>query len=53
MKDNYDIRKDDYERIFKEFDNHLKKLQQIAGIYEETEKSVEEVANILPSDVIV
>lgn len=53
MKGNYEIRKDDYDRIFKEFDNHVKKLQQIAGIYELTEKSAEESASLLPNDILV
>lgn len=53
MKQNFDIRKDDYQKLFKEFEQHIKNLQEIAGVYEASEKNITEAANSLPNDLIV
>lgn len=53
MQTKYDVRKDDYERIFQEIKDHVIKLQTIAGVYRETEKANQEIMDILPGDVII
>ena len=53
MKETYDLKKDDYERVFREIKEHVVKLQTIAGVYRETEKSNRDIMNMLPGDVIV
>ena len=53
MQQNFEIRKDDYQKLFKEFEQHIRNLQEIAGVYEKSEKNIAETANSLPNDLIV
>ena len=53
MQEFYNIRKDDYQRIFGEIREHVFKLQTIAGVYREVEKTNEEFMDMLPGDVII
>lgn len=53
MREAYNNRKDDYERVFGEIKNHVVKLQTIAGVYRETEKANLDIMDILPGDVII
>lgn len=48
----YNIRKDDYERIFDALSAHVTNLQTIAGVYEMTESSNVGQSESLPIDVI-
>ncbi len=41
------------EEIAQRLQEHIRELQEIAGVYEETEHQVQELAESLPSDVIV
>mgnify|MGYP003302625469 CR=1 FL=1 len=49
----YQYRKDDYEKIFKSFLEHIINLEQIAGVYQESEDFAEDLSTDLPSDVII
>lgn len=53
MRNAYNIRKDDYERIFNEMKEYVKKLQTIAGVYQETEIANVDMMGDLPGDVII
>lgn len=48
----YEIRSDDYERIFLSFREHIVNLQQIAGIYQEAEKDNTDFSKELLTAVI-
>ncbi|MBQ0027957.1 MAG: hypothetical protein KBS96_05075 [Lachnospiraceae bacterium] len=52
MYNAYDIRQDDYERMFISIMNHVKNLQEIAGVYELTESTIVSAESMLPGDVI-
>lgn len=45
--------KNDMDKLIKKLKEHPKDLLTMAGIYEEAEKKAKELANALPSDVIV
>ena len=49
----FQIRQDDYNRIFRDFKTHIENLQQIAAGYKEAETSAVMYAQILTEDVIV
>ena len=53
MLEQYQIRRDDYERIFTAMTKHFQNLQQIAGVYDAVEKSNLEAVSRLSDDVIV
>lgn len=53
FREYYNIRRDDYTRILHEFKTHIDNLQEIAGVYQETEKTAVSTANMLLGDVIV
>lgn len=53
MKNQFDIRIDDYERIFGEMMNHFINLQQIVGVYEQAETDNKEYASLLSDNVII
>lgn len=48
----YEIRKDDYSDILNSFEEHISNLLTIAGVYQQTENKVEELAQALPVDII-
>lgn len=48
----YNKMKDDMKTIMKRLKEHPKDLEQMAGVYEQTEKSVEQIAAALPTDII-
>lgn len=48
----YNIREDDYDRLFASINGHISKLEEIAGIYEAAEETTISVADILPGDII-
>lgn len=43
--------KDDITTIIKRLKEHPKDLEKMAGVYEETEKAAEQIANTLPIDL--
>ncbi|MCC8168719.1 MAG: WXG100 family type VII secretion target [Clostridiales bacterium] len=49
----YEERLPEIEEIFKRLSEFVTDLEQIAGVYEETEKAVTEIAEDLPADVII
>lgn len=48
----YQIRKENYESIFRSFKEHIASLQEIAGVYEQVEVSAEDLSMNLEGDVI-
>lgn len=48
----YQIRKDDYERILNNFKEYITNLQQIAGVYSQTENYNEDLSEGLMDNVI-
>lgn len=44
--------KDDLKTIIKRLKEHPKDLQEMAGVYEETEQSIKQIASALPVDVL-
>lgn len=53
MREIYEIRKDDYARIFREIRQHILNLQTIAGVYKEVEKVNADFSADLPADLII
>lgn len=53
MRSAYSVRKEEYENIFREIREHIRKLQEIAGVYQEAENANEDLAMDLPGDVII
>ena len=49
----YEERKPEIEEIFKRLSEFVTDLEKIAGVYEETESAVTEIAEDLPADVII
>lgn len=48
----YQIRKENYESIFRSFKEHITSLQEIAGVYQQVEVAAEELSMDLEGDVI-
>lgn len=49
----YAGKRDDYKKICKMLREHIQSLQQIAGVYEQTEQIASQVAASLEADVII
>ena len=49
----YEIRKENYQGILTSFHEHIVNLQEIAGVYEQTEQAAEDLAMDLAGDVII
>ena len=52
MQNAYQMRSDDYQRIFMGLEDHVNNLLQIAGVYETGENKITQAAGALPADVI-
>lgn len=48
----YQIRKENYESIFRSFKEHIVSLQEIAGVYQQAEAFAEDLSMDLEGDVI-
>lgn len=49
----YQLRKESYMNIFKSFQEHIVNLQQIAGVYQQSENFAESMIQELEADVII
>lgn len=48
----YQIRKENYETIFRNFKTHIDSLHEIAGVYQQVEVAAEDLSMELEGDVI-
>lgn len=52
MQKLYISRREEYENAFKSLEEHVNKLNEMAGVYEETELDNVELPSVLPNDII-
>jgi len=48
----YQIRKENYESIFRSFKEHIGSLKEIAGVYQQVEAAAEDLSMDLEGDII-
>lgn len=48
----YSKMKDDIKTIIKRLKEHPKDLEQMAGVYEQTEEAVKQISSALPADIL-